>query len=212
MSFLISDFFDSETHMFPELFFNGGYCWEVFGVLEAFWQSHIFQGNHGIIEPGAVIKNPETVQIGEGSIVEAGAYITGPVIIGPGSTVRSGAYIRGKVITGFGCVIGHGTEIKNTILFNEVKACHFSYLGDSILGNRVNVGAGVKFANLRLDGKEILLKDFLGNEIATGRKKMGSFLGNDVSIGCNSVLNPGTFVSPGVQLLPLTMFSGTITQ
>lgn len=143
------------------------------------------------------------IDIGEGVLVEGGALIKSPTIIGDHTEVRQGAYIRGYCLTGKGCVIGHATEVKHSIFLDGAKAGHFVYLGDSILGQDVNLGAGTKFANLKFLGGNVTIKT--GNElINSGRRKLGAILGDQAQTGCNSVTNPGTIIGKGGILMPNT--------
>ena len=151
----------------------------------------------------------ETIFIGEGCTIEPGAYIRGPCIIGNECVIRHNAYLRGNVIAGDRCVIGHGTEIKDSILLHDVHAAHFSYIGNSILGNKVNLGAGVKCANFRLDQAEISLR--VGSErVHTGQRKLGAIIGDRTQIGCNCVLNPGTLMGQDSLCYPLLNIGGFI--
>jgi NDP-sugar pyrophosphorylase family protein len=161
------------------------------------------------IPEGVFLIDRHLITIEKGSVIEPGAYIKGPCYIGKNCTIRHGAYIRGNLITGDGCVIGHDTEIKNAIFLNQVHAAHFAYVGDSILGNRVNLGAGTKCANLKFDKQAIIL-NVDGNKIETGLKKFGAVLGDDVQTGCNVVTNPGTILGKGVHCHPLTNVKGVI--
>jgi NDP-sugar pyrophosphorylase family protein len=149
----------------------------------------------------------DRIAIGAGTRIYPGAVIEGPVWIGRDVQIRPGAYLRPGNWIGDGCVIGTNTEIKRSILFPGAKAPHQNYLGDSILGSGVNLGAGTILANLRHDGSEVCIPS--GEErISTGRRKLGAVLGDRVKTGCNSVLNPGAIVGidsqiyPGVQLRP----------
>jgi len=135
----------------------------------------------------------DNISIGEGTVVEPGALIKGPTIIGRNTEVRQGAYIRGDCLVGDRCVVGHTTEMKSAVMLNNAKAGHFAYIGDSILGNNVNLGAGTKLANLKIIGSEINLK-IEGKMYKTGLRKFGAILGDDVETGCNSVTNPGTLL------------------
>lgn len=161
------------------------------------------------VPDGVFLVNPEQISIGKGSVVEPGSYIKGPCIIGKNCTVRHGAYIRGNVIVGDGSIIGHDTEVKNSILLNHAMAAHFAYLGDSIIGNDVNLGAGTKCANLKLDGQVI---DFMfeGKIVTTRLRKLGAIIGDGSSLGCNTVTNPGTFLGRNVISYPCTNFGGFV--
>ena len=149
---------------------------------------------------GAVFTD-DLVQIGRGVVVEAGALIKGPVIIGDDTEVRQGAYVRGDCIFGRGCVIGHATEVKHSIFMDQAKAGHFAYVGDSILGNGVNLGAGTKMANLKLAPGNVKV-GMGGRMVDTGRRKLGAILGDGVQTGCNSVTNPGTLLGRESLVMP----------
>lgn len=155
-----------------------------------------------VIMAGAVLLGA-AIEIGPGVLIEPGAYVKGPVIIGERTEIRQGAYIRGTCLFGARCVVGHVTETKNAIFLDDAKAGHFAYLGDSILGNRVNLGAGTKLANLRFLGGEVSVRTAQGH-VATGLRKLGAILGDDVQTGCNSVTNPGTLMAPKSLLMPNT--------
>ncbi len=146
------------------------------------------------------------VQIGPGAIVEAGALVKGPAIIGEHTEVRQGAYLRGDCLIGQKCVVGHTTEVKHSIFLNGAKAGHFAYVGDSILGRDVNMGAGTKLANLKFGPGTVSV--MVNNQrIDTGRRKIGAILGDNVQTGCNSVTNPGTVVGHNSLIAPNTTVS-----
>lgn len=153
----------------------------------------------------------EGVVIEQGAVVDAFSYIQGPCFIGSGTHVRPGAYIRGYVYVGINCVVGHSTEIKHSILFDEAKAGHFNYIGDSVLGHNVNLGAGTKIANLKITSGNVIGK--LNEEkIDTGLRKFGALLGDSCQTGCNSVLNPGTCLAKGSMVFPNSTASGIHTK
>jgi NDP-sugar pyrophosphorylase family protein len=202
-------YFDLETYEHAAIFDNCRYVWEALKNLDAYLKNCEL-GNIRFMKLNEVfIENPSLISIGEGTIVEPGAFIRGPCKIGKNCTIRHGAYIRGGVLTGDDCVIGHDTELKNVIFLNKVHAVHFAYVGDSILGHRVNLGAGTKCANLKLDGSPIVIQD-QGKRIETGLRKFGAILGDDVQTGCNSVVNPGTLVGKGIVCYPCVTLSGVI--
>lgn len=161
------------------------------------------------IPEGVFLQNRELISIGTGTIIEPGVFIRGPCIIGKNCVLRHGAYIRESVILGDECHIGHSAELKHSILLNRAAATHFVYVGDSILGESVNLGAGVKCANLRLDRRDVFVQ-FEGKRVRTGLKKFGAIVGDRVQIGCNSVLNPGTLVGRESFSYPLMNLKGTI--
>jgi UDP-N-acetylglucosamine diphosphorylase / glucose-1-phosphate thymidylyltransferase / UDP-N-acetylgalactosamine diphosphorylase / glucosamine-1-phosphate N-acetyltransferase / galactosamine-1-phosphate N-acetyltransferase len=144
---------------------------------------------------GGITLLGQDIQIGPGSVVETGAYIQGPTIIGRQTEVRQGAYLRGGCLVGDRCVVGHVTEMKNSVMLNGAKAGHFAYIGDSLLGNNCNLGAGTKLANLKMIGNTIQLKG-CDQIYDTGLRKFGAVLGDQTETGCNSVTNPGTLLGP----------------
>ena len=149
----------------------------------------------------------ENIQIGKGTLIETGAMIKAPTIIGDCNEVRQGAYIRGDVISGKGCVVGHATEVKHSIFLNDAKAGHFNYIGDAILGNNTNLGAGTKIANLRFIKGNLFIR-FDGKYIDTGRRKFGAILGDETQTGCNSVTNPGAIIGKGSFIMPNATVTG----
>jgi NDP-sugar pyrophosphorylase family protein len=153
----------------------------------------------------------DDIEIGEGTVVEPGALIRGPVIIGRDTEVRHGAYIRGNVIIGNKCVVGHATEVKSSILMDGAKAGHFAYIGDSILGRNVNLGAGTKLANLKVTEGSVVLK-IGGTSFDTGLRKFGAVIGDFSELGCNSVTNPGTLIGPHSRVYPCTSIKGFLPE
>lgn len=213
MAFMLTpkDFFNLESYAHAELFEGCSYVWEALARLESYLDGKK-QGKIEVeIPPTAHLAKAELISIGEGTVVEPGAYIQGPCIIGPNNVIRHGAYIRGNVVTGEGCTIGHGTEVKHSILLDGAQAPHFNYVGDSILGRNVNLGAGVKLANLRFDHREIVIH-FEGQRISTGLKKLGAVVGDGASLGCNAVSNPGTLIGPKVRCAPCLNIGGVIPE
>lgn len=163
-----------------------------------------------VIMAGAVILGKQ-IAIGKGVLIETGAMIKSPAILGDYTEVRQGAYLRGYCLTGKRCVLGHTTEIKHSIFLNDAKAGHFAYVGDSILGQNANLGAGTKFANLKfLPGNVSIFHE--GKTIDTGRRKLGAILADGCQTGCNSVTNPGTLMAKGAVLMPNTTAKGGLHQ
>jgi len=199
-----ANFLDLSDELFNNLFKNLENPWQVLnGSLKTYLKEIIKQENvlDGDISPQAYIEG-DYIHIEKGAKVEAGAFIKGPVFIGSGTEVRHGAYIRGNVLVGKNCVVGHSTEIKHSILFNGAKAGHFNYIGDSVLGNDVNLGAGTKLANLKITPGNVSLKTREHGTIDSGLRKFGSILGDNCETGCNSVLNPGTILAPKSLVFP----------
>jgi len=153
-----------------------------------------------LIMPGVALCGDD-IEIGDGALIETGAMIKGPAIIGPRSEVRQGAYIRGVVMSSPGAVIGHATEAKNALLLPGAKAGHFAYLGDSLLGFNVNLGAGTILANLKMNDSPHIFK-VEGQRLKADRRKFGAILGDHTETGCNTVTNPGTLLGPNCRVLP----------
>ena len=151
----------------------------------------------------------EGVFVANDAKIWEGVTIVGPTIIGHGAEIRPGAFIRGNAIIGNGAVIGNSTEIKNAIVFDEAQLPHYNYVGDSIIGHKAHMGAGAIASNLRLDKKEIILKSN-EEEMKSGLKKIGVFLGDYAEIGCGSVLCPGSIVGTNAMVYPLSCVRGTI--
>jgi len=147
-----------------------------------------------VILPGAFLSNDQ-ILIGSGTVIEPGAFLKGPAIIGNDVEVRQGAYVRGDCLVGHRCVVGHTTEMKGSILLDGAKAAHFAYVGDSILGREVNLGAGTKLANLKVIPGDITITADR-KRFKTGRRKLGAILGDGTETGCNSVTSPGTLLGP----------------
>lgn len=164
----------------------------------------------GQISPDAYLVKRNRIYVGEGSIIEPGAYVKGPTIIGRNCVIRHGAYLRGHVLMGDGAILGHSSEAKNAIFLNKAKAPHFAYVGDSILGNDVNLGAGTRLSNLPITsekdpetGNRPTIKFQVGEDIFdTELAKLGAILGDAVEMGCNCVLNPGCIIGRETLIYP----------
>jgi acetyltransferase-like isoleucine patch superfamily enzyme len=158
--------------------------------------------NASLLLPGSFLGD-DLIEISPGVLVESAATIYGPSILGPGTTVRQGAYVRGSVITGTNVLIGHATEAKNIVMLDNAKAGHFAYLGDSIIGKDVNLGAGTKLANLKMS---YFPYHFTvgGKTIEVERRKFGAILADGVETGCNAVTNPGTLIGQNTKVMPNT--------
>lgn len=206
-----ADFFDLASFEHSAIFDESRYVWETLTKIESYLLAQKLGKIETDIPSTAYLVDHERVSIGPGTIIEPGAYIKGPCIIGPNCVIRHGAYIRGNALIGNGCVIGHDTEIKNVIFLNDANAAHFAYLGDSIVGNQANLGAGVKCANLRLDHQTINIH-FQNKRIPTGLRKMGAIIGDHCQIGCNAVLNPGTLLGKRVLCSPCLNVGGIIPE
>ena len=151
----------------------------------------------------------ENVWIAKSAKVAPTAYIAGPAIIGKETEVRHCAFIRGNAIVGSNCVVGNSTELKNVILFNNVQVPHYNYVGDSILGYKSHLGAGSITSNVKSDKQLVVVKSG-DNKIETGLKKFGAMIGDNVEIGCGSVLNPGSVIGRNSNIYPLSSVRGVI--
>lgn len=187
-----------------DIFQGKTYPWEVLPLIKDFI---VKLGE--TLSPEEYDKVGENVWIAKDAKVAPSASINGPAIIGKGAEVRQCAFIRGNAIVGEGAVVGNSTELKNVILFNKVQVPHYNYVGDSILGYKAHMGAGSITSNVKSDKKLVVVK---GQEtrIETGLKKFGAMLGDNVEVGCNSVLNPGTVVGRGSSIYPVSCVRGAI--
>jgi UDP-N-acetylglucosamine diphosphorylase / glucose-1-phosphate thymidylyltransferase / UDP-N-acetylgalactosamine diphosphorylase / glucosamine-1-phosphate N-acetyltransferase / galactosamine-1-phosphate N-acetyltransferase len=208
MSFPATLFFDLSQFRHRELF-DGEFVWDALKAIKPYLSQTRLGRIEVEIPAGVYLVNPEQISIGKGTVLEPGAYIKGPCIIGERCTIRHTAYIRGDLIAGDECVIGHATEVKTAIFLNGAHAAHFAYVGDTILGNHVNLGAGTKCANLRLDNKQVVVH-VDGRRCETGLRKFGAVIGDHSQIGCNAVTNPGTLLGPGVLCHPCVSVGGVI--
>jgi bifunctional UDP-N-acetylglucosamine pyrophosphorylase/glucosamine-1-phosphate N-acetyltransferase len=157
----------------------------------------------GEVEENVVMKG--VVSIGKGTIVRSGSYIVGPVLIGQDCDIGPNCYIRPHTSIGDGCRIGSAVEVKNSIIMNGSKIPHHNYVGDSIIGEECNLGAGTKIANLRLDGKEIWVGDR-----GTKRRKLGAIIGDRVETGINACINVGALIGNNTHIGPGAIVSGVI--
>ncbi len=193
MSFNPTAFFDVGGYAHAEIFANLEHVWDALARLDEYARERATSRIEGRVDEGAWIVGD--VYIASGAVVEAGAMVQGPTLLGPGTVVRHGAYVRGYCVTGADCVIGHATEVKRSILLDGAQAPHFNYVGDSILGNDVNLGAGTKLSNLKNDGGMVDVESPEGR-VSTGLRKFGAVVGDRVQTGCNSVTSPGTLIGP----------------
>ena len=206
---MLNDFFDIEST--PESFFfdQCQYPWEGLVKLKERMKSLLEEKGHRVPEglPSSVVIKGD-VHIEDGAKIEENTYIQGPTFIGSNAEVRFGAYIRGHVYVGAKAVVGHDTEVKHSILLPGAKAAHFAYVGDSILGRDVNLGAGTKCANVRVDmGKNNLILRVDGQRYDSGIRKFGCIFGNASSVGCNTVTNPGTLIGRDSLAYPCLLYT-----
>jgi UDP-N-acetylglucosamine diphosphorylase / glucose-1-phosphate thymidylyltransferase / UDP-N-acetylgalactosamine diphosphorylase / glucosamine-1-phosphate N-acetyltransferase / galactosamine-1-phosphate N-acetyltransferase len=202
-----ADLFDLTQTEHSALFDGCTYAWEALQRLPAYLRDHLRPGLHNRCEGVAYIG--ENVFIGEGTVVEDGAMIKGPAIIGRNCEIRHNAYFRGQVIIGDDCIVGNACELKQVLLFNRATVPHFNYVGDSILGYRAHLGAGVKVSNVKLVEGNVLV-EVDGKAIDTGLRKFGALIGDRVEIGCNAVLNPGSILGRDSMIYPNTNWRGVL--
>ncbi|NDC80008.1 MAG: UDP-N-acetylglucosamine diphosphorylase [Verrucomicrobia bacterium] len=206
MGTALGDFFDLKGQNHEALFSGVKQAWEVLPRIGSYLQKNLKKGSQAKLIGHPVIG--DDVFLGEGTIVEPGVYIRGPAWIGKNCEIRHGAYIRENVIAGDGCVLGNSCEFKNCVLLSGAHVSHFSYVGDSVVGREVNLGAGVILSNYRLDGQSIRVR-VGGQVVETGLRKFGAMVGDRASIGCNAVLNPGSLVGKEAKILPGTIWRGS---
>ncbi|MBE2223490.1 MAG: glucose-1-phosphate thymidylyltransferase [Anaerolineae bacterium] len=197
------DFFDLRVPETAVFFENCAFVWEAIPRIAAHVARLVGDGQTilGEVMPGAYLSD-RPIYVAEGARIEPGAYVQGPAYIGAGAVVRHGAFVRENVVLLDGAILGHASEAKNSLFLPKAAAPHFNYVGDSILGHAVNLGAGTKLSNLgimsekdELTGKRPFIKLMIEDELYdTGLAKMGAILGDGAQTGCNSVLNPGCVI------------------
>lgn len=187
-----------------ELFEGVVYPWEALPEIGAFI---VKLGN--CLPEDVYEKKGENVWVAKSAKVFPSAFIHGPAIIDEGAEIRHCAFIRGNAIVGKGAVVGNSTELKNVALFNKVQVPHYNYVGDSILGYKAHMGAGSITSNVKSDKTLVTVK--VGTQrFETGLKKFGAMLGDEVEIGCNSVLNPGTVIGKSSNVYPTSSVRGYV--
>ena len=202
-----ADLFDLSQTEHAAVFKGCNYGWEALAMIVSYLGANLRPGlkNHCV----GVAYIGERVFIGEGTVVEDGAMIKGPAIIGRNCEIRHNAYIRENVIIGDNCMIGNSCEVKNSVFFNHAVVPHFNYVGDSILGYKAHLGAGVKISNYKLVPGTIAVQ-VEGRRMDTGLRKFGALIGDNAEIGCNSVLNPGSVIGRGSVIYPNTNWRGVL--
>ena len=196
--------YNLEETIAKDIFEGVTYPWEVLPKIGAF-----------IVELGNSLPEDEyekvweNVWVAKSAKVAPTAFINGPAIIGKDADVRHCAFIRGNAIVGEGAVVGNSTELKNVVLFNKVQVPHYNYVGDSVLGFKAHMGAGSITSNVKSDKTLTTIKTSDG-VIETGMKKVGAMLGDEVEVGCGSVLNPGTVIGRKANIYPLSMVRGCV--
>lgn len=200
----IKELYSLEQTIAAKLFEGLKFPWEALPKISSF-----------ILELGSTLseeeyeKRGENVWIAKSAKVAPTAFINGPAIIGKDAEVRHCAFIRGNAIVGEGAVVGNSTELKNVVLFNKVQVPHYNYVGDSILGYKSHMGAGSITSNVKSD-KTLVKVNTPEGKIETGLKKFGAMLGDEVEVGCGSILNPGSVIGSHTNIYPLSMVRGYV--
>ena len=202
----IQELYDLNETIAADLFKDVTYPWEVLPKIGDF-----------IVALGETLdaekfeKRGENIWIAKNATVAPTSCLNGPLIVDEEAEIRHCAFVRGNAIVGKGAVVGNSTELKNVVLFNKVQVPHYNYVGDSILGYKSHMGAGSITSNVKSDKTLVTIKTEDG-VIETGLKKMGAMLGDNVEVGCNSVLNPGTIVCRNSNVYPTSCVRGVIPQ
>ncbi len=202
----IKNLYDLNETIAADLFEGATYPWELLPKISDF-----------IVKLGATLdeekfeKRGENIWIAKSAKVAPTACLNGPLIVDEDAEIRHCAFVRGSAIVGKGAVVGNSTELKNVVLFNKVQVPHYNYVGDSILGYKSHMGAGSITSNVKSDKTLVCIKN--GDKVLeTGLKKMGAMLGDNVEVGCNSVLNPGTIVCRNSNIYPTSCVRGVIAE
>ena len=202
----ITNLYDLSQTIAKDIFKGSTYPWEILPKIGDF-----------IIELGNTLDKNEydlvgdNVWIAKSAKIAPTAFIAGPTIIGKNAEIRHCAFIRGKAIVGENAVVGNSTELKNVILFNNVQVPHYNYVGDSILGYKAHLGAGSITSNVKSDKKLVVIK-CLDEKLETNFKKVGAMIGDNVEVGCGSVLNPGTIIGKSSNIYPLSSVRGVVPE
>ena len=200
----ITNMYDLNETIAKEYMETAEYPWELLDGL-----SDYIKKLGATLDPEKYEKRGEDVWVAKNANVAPTAFLGSPLIIDEEAEVRHCAFIRGSAIVGKGAVVGNSTELKNVILFNKVQVPHYNYVGDAVLGYKSHMGAGSICSNVKSDKKLVVVKD--GDEkIETGLKKFGAMLGDNVEVGCGSVLNPGTVIGRCCNVYPLSSVRGCV--
>lgn len=202
-----ADYLDLSHTQHAILFPKDEPVWTALGKIESYLDFRLVREVRTELPQG--VYYGDDVFIDEGTVVEPNVVIKGPAWIGKNCHIRAGAYIRENVVVGNGVTLGNSCEFKNCILFDNCEVPHFNYVGDSILGYRAHLGAGVVLSNVRLDRKTVSVQTE-DESISSDLRKFGAIIGDHAEIGCNSVLNPGSIIGRRSVVYPLSSFSGVL--
>lgn len=199
----IKDLYNLNETVAADIFEGKTYPWEVLPEIKDFI---IKLGNS--LDPEIYEKKAEDIWVAKSAKIAPTACLNGPLIVDEEAEIRHCAFIRGSAIVGKGAVVGNSTELKNVILFNKVQVPHYNYVGDSILGYKSHMGAGSITSNVKSDKKLVIVKG--ENKYETDLKKFGAMLGDNVEVGCGSILNPGSVIGRNVNIYPLSSVRGVV--
>ncbi len=202
-----SDYLDLSNTAHVALFENSTYVWDALDKIATYLKFRLKPGIKGTLVGRPFVSNQ--VFVGEGTVIEHGAMLRGPAWIGSNCHIRNGAYIRENVVVGDGVVLGNSCEFKNCIIFDGAQVPHFNYVGDSILGYKAHLGAGVILSNVRLDNEVVQIQTPQGS-VSTGRRKFGAVVGDFAEIGCNSVISPGSLLGRRSVIYPGSHWRGVL--
>src|SRR5437867_9278366 len=202
-----ADLFDLSQTAHAALFDGCEYAWEALRKLKDYVRGNLRPRLLNKCEGTAWIG--DQVFVGEGTTVEDGVMIKGPAIIGRNCQIRHNAYVRQDVIVGDNCVVGNSCELKNVLLFNHCQVAHFNYVGDSIVGHKAHMGAGVVCSNVKWFRGNVTV-ELDGKPFDTGLRKFGALLGDGAEVGCNAVLNPGSIIGRRGVIYPCTSWRGIL--
>ncbi|HEX4119933.1 MAG TPA: DapH/DapD/GlmU-related protein [Verrucomicrobiae bacterium] len=205
--FEADELFDLKQTQHAAIFEGCHYAWEALSKIASYLKARVRTGLQNRCRGTAYVG--DDVCIGEGTVLEDGVMITGPAIIGRNCQIRHNAYIRQDVIIGDDCVVGNSSELKNAILFNNAQAPHFNYVGDSILGHKAHLGAGVKISNFKVFAGNVTV-EIDGEPFDTGLRKFGALVGDGCEIGCNAVLSPGSIIGRRSVIYPNVTWRGIL--
>lgn len=208
--FEVSRYLDLAHTEHRVIFDNLEHVWQALPKIAAYLKFRLEPAMHGTLLGKPYIG--ESVFIGAGTVIENGATIKGPAWIGENCEIRSGCYIRENVIIGNGVVAGNSCEFKNCLVFDEAQVPHYNYVGDSILGYKAHLGAGVILSNVKLDKSEVAILSPEGKFVSTGLRKFSSVVGDEAEIGCNSVLSPGSLIGRRSIVYPGTQWRGVLPE
>ncbi len=200
----IQELYDLNETIAADLFEGATYPWELLPKIKDF----ILKLGE-TLDPEKYEKRGEDIWVAKSAKVAPTACLNGPLIVDEDAEIRHCAFVRGSAIVGKGAVVGNSTELKNVVLFNKVQVPHYNYVGDSILGYKAHMGAGSITSNVKSDKTLVRIMTFDG-VLETGLKKMGAMLGDNVEVGCNSVLNPGTIVCRNSNIYPTSSVRGVV--